>query len=173
MAPLPAARGRRLRRAGTWVGVAAAAALVVSLGVWNAALQQDRDAQDAWGDRLASAVRDLGQPGTETVPLTGSDGSVVAVALVHDQDMSLVVDGLAPNDDGTTYVLWAKSRYGDVRPVGAFDVRARHVDVLPACTSRTVSPTSPRSWSPARTATPHRRCLARRCSPAARPEPGR
>ena len=128
------ARRRRsagaLRRAGAWTGVAAAAALVVSLGVWNAALQQDRDEQQQWGDRLAAAVRDMGQAGTQTVPLAREDGRVVAVALVHDRDMSLVVDGLTPNDASTTYVLWAKSRYGDVRPVGAFDVTTSGVDVL-------------------------------------------
>ena len=64
------------------------------------------------------------------MPLKGSDGEVVAVALVHDTDMSLVVDGLVPNSDDTTYVLWAKSRFGDVRPVGAFDVSSNDLDVL-------------------------------------------
>ena len=119
----------RMRRAGTWVGVAAAAAMVLGLGAWNATLQQERDEQDAWGDRMASAVGELQQPGTSAVPLKGSDGDVVAVALVRDSELSLVVDGLPINDDKTTYVLWGQSRYGDVRAVGAFDVDREGVDV--------------------------------------------
>jgi anti-sigma-K factor RskA len=121
----------RLRRAGTWLGVAAAAALVIGLGAWNAALRSDRDAQDAWGDRMTAAVGELQDAATDTVPLaaTESGGDVVAVALVRGSELSLVVDGLPVNEDGTSYVLWGQSRYGDVRPVGAFDVTQEGVDV--------------------------------------------
>lgn len=130
---LDAARRRRDRarmsRAGTWTGVAAAAALVLGLGVWNTSLQQDRDQQDAWGDRMASAVRELRDTTTDTIPLSGADGDVVAVALVRGSELSLVVDGLPVNDAASTYVLWGQSRYGDVRPVGAFDVTRAGVDV--------------------------------------------
>lgn len=132
-ASLAGARRRRdaarLRRTGTWTGIAAAAALVLGLGVWNTSLQQDRDQQDAWGDRMAAAVRELREADTDTVPLEGSDGAVVAVALVHGSELSLVVDGLPVNDDGTTYILWGQSRFGDVRPVGAFDVARGGLDV--------------------------------------------
>lgn len=119
-----------MRRAKTWTSIAAGAALVVGLGVWNVSLQSDRQQQDAWGDRLTSAVRELGVDGTDTVPLKGADGKVVAVALVHGDRMSLLVDGLAANDRAsTTYVLWGQSRFGDVRPVAAFDVTAAGIDV--------------------------------------------
>lgn len=120
----------RMRRAATWTGIAAAAALVVSLGVWNTSLRQERDEQAAWSDRLASAVGQLRDPSTETVPLEGEGGDVVAVALVRGSDMSLVVDGLPVNETGTTYVLWGESRYGDRRAVGAFDVDEPGLDVL-------------------------------------------
>ena len=130
---LAAARRRRtdsrLRRSSVWTGVAAAAAMVLGLGVWNATLQQDRAEQDAWGDRMAVAVRELRDADTDTVSLRGDDGAVVAVALVRGTELSLVVDGLPVNDDATTYVLWGQSRYGDVRPVGAFDVAREGVDV--------------------------------------------
>ncbi|MBW3641048.1 MAG: anti-sigma factor [Actinobacteria bacterium] len=130
---LAAARRRRtdstLRRSSSWTGIAAAAALMLGLGVWNATLQQDRAEQDAWGDRMAVAVRELRDADTDTVPLRGDDGAVVAVALVRGSELSLVVDGLPVNDDATTYVLWGQSRYGDVRPVGAFDVAREGVDV--------------------------------------------
>lgn len=119
----------RLRRAGAWTGVAAAAVLVLGLGVWNTSLQQERNSQDAWGDRLATAVRELRDNSTDTVPLQGDDGVVVAVALIHGSELSLVVDGLPVNQEATTYVLWGQSRYGDVRPVGAFDVAEDGLDV--------------------------------------------
>ena len=132
-AALDGARRRRaaarLRRSGTWTGIAAAAALVLGLGVWNTSLQQDRDQQDAWGDRMTAAVRELRETDADTVPLEGTDGNVVAVALVRGSELSLVVDGLPVNDDGTTYVLWGQSRSGDVRPVGVFDVARGGLDV--------------------------------------------
>jgi len=117
----------RMRRAGALTGIAAAAALIVSLGAWNVSLQNDRDQQLALGDRLSAAVRELGR--AETVPLTGTDGVVVAVALLYDDEMSLLVDGLEVNDAGTTYVLWGKSRSGDIRPVAAFDVTGEMFDL--------------------------------------------
>ncbi len=121
---------RRMRRATTWMGIAAAAALVISLGVWNTSLRQDRDEQDAWGERMRQAVSQLRDNDTDTVPLLGDDGQVVAVALVRGDEMSLVVDGLPVNDAGTTYVLWGESEYGDKRAVGAFDVTKTELDVL-------------------------------------------
>lgn len=121
---------RRMRRATTWMGIAAAFALVVSLGVWNTSLRQDRDEQDAWGERMRQAVSQLRDNETDTVPLLGDDGQVVAVALVRGDEMSLVVDGLPVNEAGTTYVLWGESEYGDKRAVGAFDVTTTELDVL-------------------------------------------
>lgn len=133
-ASLDAARARRtdarrLRRAGALTGVAAAAALVIGLGTWNVTLQSDRDQQAAWGERVTAAMRELGVPGTDAVPLQ-ADGAVVAVALVQGENLSLVVDGLKANDaQATTYVLWGQSRFGDVRPVAAFDVGEQGLDV--------------------------------------------
>jgi hypothetical protein len=131
--PLEEARRRRdankLRRAGTWMGIAAAFVLVVSLGYWNTALRQDRSAQDAWSSRMAAAVAELRDDDTEVVPLHGDAGEVVAVALLRDDEMSLVVDGLPANKSGTTYVLWGESRLGDKRAVGAFSVGEQTPDV--------------------------------------------
>lgn len=130
---LERARRRRdetkLRRAGTWMGLAAAFVLVVSLGFWNTSLRQDRDAQDAWSSRMAAAVAELRDDDTEVVPLHGESGDVVAVALLRGDEMSLVVDGLPSNEGGTTYVLWGESRFGDKRAVGAFDVGEQSPDV--------------------------------------------
>lgn len=123
-------RSARTTRTVQWVGAAAAAALVLSLGVDNLSLRGDRDASEQYGDRLAAAVRDLARPDSTSVPLEASDGSVVAVAVVQDDEVSLVVDGLEPNDSGTTYVLWAQDPVGGVRPVGAFDVEQEQIDVV-------------------------------------------
>lgn len=121
---------RRWNRAATWTGMAAAFALVVSLGVWNTSLLQDREDQTELNARLAAVVEQLRDANTDTVPLAGQDGAVVAVALVRGEQMSLVVDGLPVNEPGTTYVLWGESRYGDKRAVGAFDVTSAGLDVL-------------------------------------------
>lgn len=133
VASIEQARSRRVARQGRaaqWVGAAAAAALVLSLGVWNLSLRSDRDASEQYGDRLAAAVRDLAEPDSTRVPLAAEDGDVVAVAVVRDAAVSLVVDGLEANSSGTTYVLWAQDASGGVRPVGAFDVEQEQVDVV-------------------------------------------
>lgn len=125
------ARARRRRGVRVaWAGVAAAAVLVLGLGVWNATLQRDVQQQAAWGGRLAQTVQALENGSTRSAPLATPDGRVLAVAVVQGDRMSLVVDGLPPNEPGTTYVLWGKGPFSDVRPVGAFDVPKPGLDVL-------------------------------------------
>lgn len=115
-----------------WVGVAAAAAMVLSLGVWNVSLHRDKSESDVRAGRLAAAVSALARGAKQRVELTDAKGHPVAIAVVHANDtVSLVVDGLAPNDRRTsTYVLWQTGSYGVVRAVGTFDVRGRGVDVV-------------------------------------------
>ncbi len=122
---------RTMRRTASWTGVAAAVALVVTLGVANSALQRDNDAQLARGQRLASTVQLLEHAGSRSVRLSTPGDSVQAVAVVDRGVVSLVVDGLAPNNRrNSTYVLWEKSAFGDVRAVGTFDVLHSGVDVV-------------------------------------------
>lgn len=131
---LDAARARRqgLRNPQAWVGVAAAAVMVLSLGVWNMTLQRDKSQTELRNDRLAAAVATLERGAKHRVELTDADGRRVAVAVVRPDDtVSLVVDGLKPNDRAnSTYVLWQKGSYGVVRAVGTFDVRGTGVDVV-------------------------------------------
>lgn len=137
-ASLDQARQRRtrlqrpsVRRAATWVGAAAALVLIASLGVSNTALQRDRDEQAARYTSISQAVDSLRSEGGRTVPLAADGGRVVAVAIVHRDTMSLVIDGLAANDAAaTSYVLWAKGRLGSVRPLATFDVARPGIDVL-------------------------------------------
>lgn len=136
---LSAARSRRSahrRRAtppGRWlVSMAAAAALVLSMGVWNVALHRDKSASEQRADSLAAAVRAFEGPATQRIDLKGSDGRAVAVAMVRsDGTVALVVDGLARNDrSSSTYVLWQQSSAGRMLPVGAFDVTGGGVQVV-------------------------------------------
>ena len=128
---LDAARARR--RPGTlprsWMGVAAAAVLVLALGTWNASLQQSRTDADQRADRLAAAVKLLETP--NRVALSDTSGRPVAFAVMHDdRRMSLVVDGLAPNDRGSsTYVLWQIGITGPTA-IGTFDVREQSADIV-------------------------------------------
>jgi anti-sigma factor RsiW len=131
---LDAARRRRgsvsVRRSHLLAAAAAVVALLLGLGGWNAALLRQTDEQADLNGRLAATVRTLESDATSTVRLAEDDGDVLAVAVVQDDRMSLVVDGLPPNPDGTVYVLWGQSRYGDVRAVSTFDVDDDALDVL-------------------------------------------
>ncbi|GAC1611062.1 MAG: hypothetical protein NVS3B26_21550 [Mycobacteriales bacterium] len=125
---LAAARVRRSARAlagRNWVGLAAAAALILSLGVWNINLHQAKSQDEIRASRLSAAVATLEHGAKQRVQLSDQLGHPVAVAVVGaDETVSLVVDGLVPNNRSTsTYVLWQKGAYGVVRPVAAFDVR--------------------------------------------------
>jgi anti-sigma factor RsiW len=125
-----ARRSVTVRRTHLLTSAAAVVALLLGLGGWNAALQRDVSEGGERYENLAAAVRALESPQTRTVRLSSEQGEVLAVAVVQGQDMSLVVDGLAPNDEDTVYVLWGQSRYGDVRAVGTFDVESGELDVL-------------------------------------------
>jgi anti-sigma-K factor RskA len=125
-----ARRERRSSPATRFAGAAAAAAVVLALGTWNVTLRAGQQDAREHRDRLVVAVRELASPGSRDVALVEEDGSVVAVAVIRDREVSVVVDGLAPNDESTTYVLWAQDRTGAVSAVGAFDVDEREVDVV-------------------------------------------
>jgi len=124
-------RARLASRTTAWTSVAAAVAVVAGLGLWNLDLQRDRDAQGAVSQRLTQAVRAMEESPARTVPLAAADGRVTAVAVVHADRLSLVVDGLEPNDAASsTYVLWGTSSGMPAQALAAFDVRDGQVDVV-------------------------------------------
>ena len=126
---LPLRRRRRPERLGAWLGAAAALVLVVSLGISNVVLRSDRDSAQEASVRLGSAVTQI--VNSRTVQLRAADGKVMAVALVSNEHVSLVLDGMAPNDEqSSTYVLWRKPVYGSATAVGVFDVHDSKVDVV-------------------------------------------
>jgi len=129
---LDGARRRRDDRTGrtaTWAGVAAAAVLVVSMGVYSSDLREQRDAQVQISARLAQTLERLEDPSTAPVRLQSDEGDVVAVALVTGNDVELVLDGLPVNAAGTSYVLWGEESDGTRRAVGAFDVTSDELQV--------------------------------------------
>ena len=123
-------REERTRRVPSWLGVAAAAALVVPLGIWTAELREQRDAQVQVTAQLADTLKRLQDPSTETVRLEAESGGVVAVALVAGSgEVELVLDGLPVNDADTSYVLWGESPDGSVAAVAGFDVTSAELQV--------------------------------------------
>ncbi|GAC1609328.1 MAG: hypothetical protein NVS3B26_10020 [Mycobacteriales bacterium] len=132
---LGAARVRRRRPtldARSLVGAAAVAAMVLSLGIWNVALHREKSQQDVRAEQLAAAVSTLAGGAKHQVQLTDARGLPVAIAVVRaDDTVSLVVEGMAPNNpSSSTYVLWQKGEYGVVRAVATFDVRGKGIAVL-------------------------------------------
>jgi len=132
---LAAERERRRFKPQRFVGVAAAAALVLSLGIWNADLRHDQSVSDQKATTLTAAVRLLETKSSRRVELTDETGQAVAFAVLHDaRKVSLLVSGLPRNDTSTsTYVLWQTGDAG-TRAVGTFDVRGDSVDVVQGLT---------------------------------------
>lgn len=121
-------RRRRPEHLRGWLVAAAALVLVVSLGVSNLVLRSDRDSAQEASVRLGSAVTQV--VNSRTVQLRAADGKVMAVALVSNQHVSLVLDGMPRNDSQSSiYVLWRKPAYGSAVAVGVFDVHDSKVDV--------------------------------------------
>ncbi len=128
---LAAARQRRRPTGQRWVGVAAAAALVLSLGVWNVSLQRSQSATELQAAALTRAVELLESPSTRRVALSDEAGKPVAFAVLHGRSkVSLVVSGLPANDPKrSTYVLWQTGDAG-TRPVGVFDAKGSQIVVV-------------------------------------------
>lgn len=123
-------RRRRRRPRLAVLAAAAAAVLVVGLAGSNLAMRQDRVQQQASTDKLNQAVEALGEGTGRTVPLLDQGRHVAAVAVLQGDHVSLVVEGLAVNQPGTTYVLWEQARSGGVVPLAAFDVHDGGVEVM-------------------------------------------
>lgn len=114
-----------------WYALAAALVVVLVLAAGN--VYQFLQGQTQRG-QLATArhvVSCVNSQGCRAVPMRPPGGSEVPVtALVHQQRVRLVVQGLKVNDAAnTTYVLWQQSG-GSLRPVAAFDVTEREGTVI-------------------------------------------
>jgi anti-sigma-K factor RskA len=102
-------RTRRLRLS-PLVGIAAAAAcLLVALGIWNVSLHRDLDQR-----RAIAAV--LGDPKATHVTLPKAAGQLV----VSDKGVALVAN-VKPAPAGKTYEAWMIPKGGKPVPAGTFD----------------------------------------------------
>lgn len=124
-------RRRRRNRGAALVAAAAGLVLVAGLVGSNVTLRQERQQQQSRSDHVAQALETVRDGPSRNVPLLDDKRGVAAVAVLHSDTVSLVVDGLAPNEgEDTVYVLWEQGRYGGVRAIGTFDVRPDQVEVL-------------------------------------------
>lgn len=127
---LSAARARKAERSPRrWVGWASAAAgiaVVATLGY--GVTQAQRQSRE---DQVAAAVQAIETAPARTVPLTGTDGKVSAVAVMSGGHVSLIVDGLKPNDTASSvYVLWGQTGNAPARALATFDVRGGSLAVV-------------------------------------------
>lgn len=121
---LSAARARRAARPSRrWTGWAAAAAGIVLVGTVGYGVTAGSRGQSR-EDQVAAAVQAIETAPARTVPLKGKDGRTSAVAVMSGSRVSLIVDGLAPNDSSSSvYVLWGQAGDGPARALATFDVR--------------------------------------------------
>jgi len=131
---LDAARERRrhrtMRTTTGLIGAAAALVMVMALVFVNRGLQAKNNDLQAADARLSSVVTSLVHEGSRKVTLTGG-GKTSAVAVLNGSAVSLVMRGVAANDTSNSiYVLWERSRFGVVRPVGTFDVHSSDIAVV-------------------------------------------
>lgn len=123
---------RRSRQGRALVSVAAAA-VVVAVGLlgWNVSLQRDRGSQVEASAALVAAVAALEAGPGRTVPLTDTDGRSLAVAVLQEDRMSLVLEGLPANDvTDSTYVVWGQTGAGQPAALASFDVASDGVGVV-------------------------------------------
>jgi hypothetical protein len=120
--PAPPPRSSALRERGWALALAAAVAGVVGLGIWNVALNSERDRAQEVAAEQSAVVEELLRPGARVLARLDGDDGPVATVVAQDGDLQVVTSGLAVNDDTRqTYVLWG-IRDGDPEAIGAFDV---------------------------------------------------
>jgi anti-sigma-K factor RskA len=140
-APLPV---RTLDRRPAWrrvlptALVAAAVAAVLSLGAWNVVLAGDRDAAQATAAEQSQLLDALLTPGRAAVAPVTHDGRTVATVVAHEDQVQVVADGLAVNDDNAqTYVVWGLADGGLPTALGTFDVVTAEMDLRTVGSSQT------------------------------------
>jgi hypothetical protein len=120
--PVPRETAERPRRRLLPALVAAAAAAVVGLGVWNVVLNDDRRELQSTLASQSAAMHVLLDPHRATLAPLGDADQPVATVVPHGHSLEVVAHGLAANDaDRTSYVVWGMQGDEPV-PLGTFDV---------------------------------------------------
>lgn len=111
---------------------AAVAVLAVGVGASTTVLRDGRAPAATAVQQLDAAARGMGEGPGASARLVSGGTELKAVALPRADHVSLVVDGLPANPQGSSYVLWAISAGGTPVPVGRFDVHGGGVQVVRA-----------------------------------------
>jgi hypothetical protein len=105
-------------------------ASVLSLGAWNVVVTGDRDAAQATAAEQSQLLDALLQPGRAAVAPVVEDGRTVATVVAREDQVQVVADGLAVNDDNSeTYVVWGMADGGLPTALGTFDVVTPQMDL--------------------------------------------
>ena len=119
--------------------VAAGAAVIVALGVWNVSLSTSREQAQATAARAEQVVNSLrATPGRATMaPVTDKDGHRVATVVARQGQVQVVTSGLPVNDRArSTYVVWGTRTDAPVA-LGTFDVVDAGMDLRTVGSDRT------------------------------------
>ncbi len=109
--------------------VAAAAAAVLGLGVWNIGLRSERAELSSTVAEQQDVVDALLSPDRVVLDPLGEDGRPVATVVPQDGELEVVTPGLTVTDDTrTTYVLWGVGDDG-AEPLGTFDVERSQTEL--------------------------------------------
>ena len=141
--PISAARGRNRR---AWALGFAAVFAIVALGAWNVVTQQQLDDARSYRQRLAAALVQAGQPGSQVAVLasTGGPGAGpggIAVMPAHGGGL-LVVSGLTPTSGSQVYEAWTIVEGQPPAPVAGFTVGSDGIgyfDKMPSATGQTLT----------------------------------
>jgi hypothetical protein len=118
--------------------VAAAVAAVLSLGAWNVVVTGDRDAAQATAAEQSEMLDALLRPGRAAVAPVEQGGHTVATVVARADQVQVVAQGLAVNDDNAqTYVVWGMPEGGVPTPLGTFDVVTPQMDLRTVGSSET------------------------------------
>jgi hypothetical protein len=117
--------------------IAAAVAAVLSLGAWNVAVMNARDAAQATAAEQARMLEGLLAPGRAAIAPVSHDGHAVATVVAREHGVQVVATDLPVNDrDDSTYVVWGMVD-GLPQPLGTFDVVTPQMDLRPVGSSAT------------------------------------
>ena len=142
--PIAVARNRPRRTA--WVFGLAAVLAIVAMGAWNVRTQQQLADARSYQERLAAALMQAGQPGSQVAVLASTGGpgpGPGGIAVMPSNGFGiLVVSGLAPTTGGQVYEAWTIVEGQPPVPVAGFTVGADgigYLDRMPTASGQTLT----------------------------------
>ncbi|GAA1880497.1 hypothetical protein GCM10009836_72240 [Pseudonocardia ailaonensis] len=122
-APSAGSRRSPWTRVGVLVAAAVAVAAIAGLGVVNAQLRTQRDAEAARAQSVVAMVQQMSRPGAQHAFLASAASGQTIAAVVSDGGVRTVLPvDLPANGEDRVYVLWGLPGTGSPAPLGTFDV---------------------------------------------------